>query len=242
MRATFILLLTLAAQAQQRPDARVEFEVVSVKPGDPADPASSSRPSAGGMQWRNTTLKNLVRGAYGLNEFQLQGGPKWADSQRFHIDAKLPAGTSREQMPLMMRALLADRFKLVFHRETKILPEYELVVAPGGPKLEAASPESLNDQSSSQGDRHIKGKALTMSTLAGMMISAVGAPVVDRTGLTGKYTISLAFAPMVGTPRDDEPLPTILGVLPQQLGLKLEKTKGPVEVLVIDRAEQPAEN
>ncbi|MEO8597700.1 MAG: TIGR03435 family protein, partial [Candidatus Solibacter sp.] len=110
------------------------------------------------------------------------------------------------------------------------------------PKLEATSPEAVNDQSSSQGDRQIKGTALTMSSLASMLISAVGAPVVDRTGLTGKYTINLAFAPMLGTPRDDEPLLTILAVLPQQLGLKLEKTKGSVEVLIIDRAEQPAEN
>lgn len=242
MRLTIALLFALAAQAQQQPAARVEFEVVSVKPGDPADPSSSSRTTAGGLQMRNTTLNNLVRGAYRLNEFQLEGGPKWVGSQRFNIDAKMPAGVAREQIPLMMQALLADRFKLVFHRETKMLPEYELVIAPGGPKLEATAAESLNDQSSSQGDRQIRGKALTMTTLANMLISAVGAPVVDRTGLTGKYTISLAFAPMLGTPGDDEPLPTILGVLPQQLGLKLEKTKGPVEVMVIDRAELPAEN
>ncbi len=242
MRATIALLLTLAAQAQQRPAARAEFEVVSVKPGDPADPSSSSGGTPGRLQMRNTTLNNLVRGAYRLNELQLEGGPKWADSQRFNIDAKLPAGASRDQIPLMMQSLLADRFKLVYHRVTKMLPEYELVVAPGGPKLQEASPEDQNNQSSSQGDRLIKGKALTMSTLANMLISAVGAPVVDRTGLTGKYTISLTFAPLLGTPRDDEPLPTVLALLPQQLGLKLEKTKGPVEVLVIDRVELPAEN
>jgi uncharacterized protein (TIGR03435 family) len=241
LRAVIILLLALAAQAQQ-PVVKAEFEVVSVKPGDPADPSSSARTSAGGMQMRNTTLNNLVRGAYRLNEFQLEGGPKWANSQRFHIDAKLPPGAVREQIPLMMQALLAERFKLVFHRETKMLPEYDLVIAPGGPKLEATSSDALNDQSSSRGDRSIKGKALTMSNLASMLISAVGAPVADRTGLTGKYNVNLAFAPMLGTPRDDEPLPTILAVLPQQLGLRLEKTKGPVEVLVIDKVQLPAEN
>jgi len=242
MRVTLAILLALASQAQPQAVARVEFEVVSVKPGDPADPASSSHTTPGRLQMRNTTLNNLVRGAFRLNEFQLEGGPKWAASQRFHIDAKLPPGALQDQIPLMMQAMLADRFKLVFHRETKMLPEYELVIAPGGSKLEATRPESLNDQSSSQGDRQIKGKALTISNLASMLISAVGAPVVDRTGLTGKYTINLAFAPLLGTPRDDEPLPTILALLPQQLGLRLEKTKGPVEVLVIDRVELPAEN
>jgi uncharacterized protein (TIGR03435 family) len=242
MRATVAVVLAMAAHAQQPPAARVEFEVVSVKPGDPADPASSARTTPGGMQMRNTTLKNLVRSAYRLNEYQLEGGPKWIDSAKFNIDAKLPAGVPRDQMPLMMQALLADRFQLEFHRVTKTLPEYALVVAKGGPKLQVASGDDLNSVRSSQGDRQIKGWGMPMSSLANMLIGAVGAPVLDQTGLDGKYNFILEFAPLSGTPREDETLPTIFAVLQEKLGLKLEAIKGPVEVLVIDRAEKPTEN
>jgi uncharacterized protein (TIGR03435 family) len=234
------LALALAAQAQQQPAARTEFEVVSVKPGDPADPRSSGRTTPGGLERRNATLKSLVLYAYHLNEYQLDGGPKWVDSARFNIDARLPAGAPRDQIPLMMQALLADRFKLEFHRETKTRPEYALVVAKGGPRLQAAAEDEY--QSSSQGDRMIKGSALPVSTLAFMLISVVGAPVLDRTGLTGKYDVSLEFAPLLETSVEDETLPDIFAALQDKLGLKLEATKGPVEVLVIDRAEMPTAN
>jgi uncharacterized protein (TIGR03435 family) len=232
----------MAAHAQQQPAARAEFEVVSVKPGDPADPSSSGRTTPGGLEMRNTTLKNLVRSAYRLNEYQLEGGPKWMDSAKFNIDARLPAGVPRDQIPLMMQALLADRFKLEFHRVTKTLPQYELVIAKGGPKIEVTSEDDPKRGSSSQGDRQIKGWGMPVSTLASMLISAVGAPVTDRTGLAGKYNFILEFAPLMGTPRENETLPTIFAALQEKLGLKLEATKGPVEVLVIDRAEKPTEN
>jgi uncharacterized protein (TIGR03435 family) len=242
MRAIAAVLLSMAAHAQQQPAARPEFEVVSVKPGDPADPSSSGRTTPGGLEMRNTTLKNLVRSAYQLNEYQLEGGPKWMDSARFNIDAKLPAGVPRDQIPQMMQALLADRFKLEFHRATKTLPEYALVVAKGGPKLPVAGEDDLKRVRSSQGDRQLKAWGMPISSLANMLISAVGAPVLDRTGLDGKYNFILEFAPLFGTPREDETLPTIFVVLQEKLGLKLEAIKGPVEVLVIDRAEMPAEN
>jgi uncharacterized protein (TIGR03435 family) len=242
MRTIIAVLFAITAHAQTPTPGRVEFEAASVKPGDPADPSSSGRSSAGGMQMRNATLKTLVRNAYQLNEYQLEGGPKWMDSARFNVDAKFPAGPSRNNVPLMMQALLADRFKLEFHRETKILPEFELVIAKGGPKLQRLDESNLPIPGSSQGERLIKGSSLPMSTLAAMLISAVGAPVIDRTGLQGKYNFNLAFAPLSGPTRDDETLPTIFAVLQEQLGLKLAPIKGPIEVLVIDRAEKPAEN
>jgi len=109
------------AEQLQQPAPRVEFEVVSVRPGDPNDPSSSGRSTPGGMEMRNTTLNTLVRSAYGLNEFQLVGGPKWAGSAKFNVVAKIPMGTTRDQMPLMIQSMLADRFKLEFHRETRAL-------------------------------------------------------------------------------------------------------------------------
>jgi hypothetical protein len=107
----------------------------------------------------------------------------------------------------MMQSMLADRFKLEFHRVTKSLPEYELVVAKSGPKLTATDPNDPHAGSSSQGPRQIKAAAQPISTLARMLESAVGAPVIDRTGLEGKYTFSLAFASLL--PQEDEKLPTI---------------------------------
>ncbi len=216
--------------------------MVSIKPADPNAHGSSSRSTPGTVEWQNTTLKNLVRGAYRLNEYQLEGGPKWLDSDRFNVIAKLPAGVPREQSWQMLQAMLADRFQLQIHRVIKTLPEFALVIAKGGPKIQESSEEDRKMQRSSQGERMIKGWGLSISQLADMLISAVGAPVVDRTGLTGKYNFNLAFAPLQGTPRDDEPLPTIFTVLQEQLGLKLEAIKGPVEVVVIDRAERPVEN
>src|SRR5258706_16353089 len=103
-----------AGNAPQPRGGGVDFKVVSVKLGDPADPGSYVRATLGGLQLRNTTLKNLVRSAYHLNEYQVDGGPKWLDSAKFAIDAKLPAGVPRDQIPLMLQAMLADRFKLEF--------------------------------------------------------------------------------------------------------------------------------
>ncbi len=220
--------------------AQAEFEVVSIKPGDPGDPASSARSTRGGLEMKNTTLNNLVRGAYNLNEFQLAGGPKWADTAKFDIVAKLPAGAAREQTQQMLQAMLAERFKLVFHRETRTIPEYALVVGKDGPKLRASSEEEKKQSRTSQGPRMIKATGTTVEALARMLISAVGAPVLNRTGLEGEYNFDLRFAPLMGG--TEETLPDIFGAVQQQLGLKLEPIKGPVEVLIVDKAEMPTPN
>jgi uncharacterized protein (TIGR03435 family) len=227
-----ILLAMLAA-------AQVQFDVVSIKPGDPSSPESSVYPAPHGLRMKNATLKGMVRMAYGLNEYQLAGGPKWLDSALFNIDAKSPAGATVRQIPEMLQALLAERFKLVFHRETRILPEYALVAAKGGAKLQTASEDEKRLTTTSSGDRMIKGRAARIADLVRMLIGVVGAPVVDRTGIEGQYDFSLEFAPLLGAP--DDRLPDVFGAL-QQLGLKLEPIKGPVEVLAIDKAEMPAAN
>ncbi len=227
-----ILLAMLAA-------AQVQFDVASVKPGDPSSPESSVYPAPHGLRMKNATLKSMVRMAYDLNEYQLAGGPKWLDSALFNIDAKSPAGATVRQIPEMLQTLLADRFKLECHRETRTLPEYALVVAKGGPKMQAAGEAEKKLTTTSSGDRMIKGRAARISDLVRLLIAVVGAPVVDRTGIEGQYNFSLEFAPLLGAP--DDRLPDVFGAV-QQLGLKLEPIKGPVEVLVIDKAEMPAAN
>ena len=117
------------------------------------------------------------------------------------------------------------------------MPEYALVIAKGGPKLEKAD----GPYSTSQGPRMIKARKVSVATLASMLISAVEAPVVDQTGLTGEYNFALEFAPLLGPSRENETLPNIFAAV-QELGLKLEAIKGPVEMVVIDRAEMPTEN
>jgi uncharacterized protein (TIGR03435 family) len=153
---------------------------------------------------RNTTLKSLVMSAYQLNEYQIAGGPKWMDSAKFNIDAKLPAGALQEQIPLMTQTMLADRFKLEFHRETRTLREYALVVAKGGPKFGTPSESSHKGVATSQSDNQITGWGRPISDLARMLIGAVGAPVVDQTGLKGQYDFDLKFAPLLGVSRDGD--------------------------------------
>jgi len=246
MRAIVAIVLAIAAQAQQ-PAPRVQFEAVSVKPGDPAHGATSWSAPPGRLVARNTTLKNLVVNAYRLKEYQIEGGPLWMDSEKFDIDAKLPAGAVPGQIPTMLQAMLADRFKLEFRRETKTLREYALVVARGGPKLQAASEggrEGHLSQSYSHAARKIEGFGIAMSSLADALMDSAGAPVLDRTGLKGQYNVTLEFAPQLETFADDlpEPLPTVFSAVQIQLGLKLEEIKEPVEVFAIARVEKPAAN
>jgi uncharacterized protein (TIGR03435 family) len=137
--------------------------------------------------------------------------------------------------------MLADRFKLESHRETRTLREYALVVAKGGPKVGKPS-EGEHSFETSQNDNQITGWGRPLSDLARMLIGVVQAPVVDRTGLKGKYDFDLKFAPLSAAPEADQGLPTIFSALQEKLGLKLEAIKGPVEVLVIDHAEMPSAN
>ena len=240
MRILTVFLVLMQAAYGQSP-ARVEYEAASIKPGDPNDPSSSGRGRTGGIEMHNTTLANLVRSAYGLNEFQLYGGPKWIDTARFDLVAKFPTGATQEQKPLMMQNLLADRFHLVFHRETRMLPQYDLVVAKGGPKLVASSEDDAKKTRSSQGPRLLRAWGADCAMLARMLVSAVGAPVRDKTGLDGKYNFDLSFAPMQGATPDDDARPSLFAAI-QAIGLRLEPTKAQVEVIVIDSANLPDAN
>jgi uncharacterized protein (TIGR03435 family) len=238
VRTAVAAVLAMTAHAQRQPAARAEFEVVSVKPADPAANGNSWGATPGRFQARNFTLKGLLLTAYHLNEYQLEGGPKWMDSAGFNIDAKLPAGAPMDQAPLMIQAMLADRFKLEFHHETKTRPEYALVIAKGGPKLQAAHEDDRDHTGSATFAHRLQiGCVGPISGLADMLISAIGAPVLDRTNLKGRYKVTLTFAPLA-----DDPAPTVFAALQEQLGLRLEAIKGPVDVLVIDRVEMPTEN
>ena len=230
--AGMLALTVLAAQAQ--PPA---FEVASVRLSPP-------RPGAAGftrmdsdpalVRYSNTTLQILISMAYKVDSRLVVGGPAWLDSEHYDVVAKLPSDTPKEQVPAMMQRLLEERFKLAIHRETKEERVYALVVAKTGPKLEKGR-EGPNQMLPGR----IMGGSITMGMLAGMLASFVGGEVVDRTGLPGTYHVDLKWQP----PADPANTSELFAALQEQLGLKVESGKAPVERLVVDRAERiPAEN
>jgi uncharacterized protein (TIGR03435 family) len=235
------IAISIALVAQQQP-VNVEFEVVSIKPADPVSPAHMAHQTPGGFRGRNLRLFELIMSAWHLNRDQLIGGPSWLETAGWDIDARFPEGASPTQAPQMMQAMLADRFRLVAHRETRTLPVYVLTVAKGGVKLHQGDGRG----GMSAGPRLIRYGAGTMGELAGQLASYLGRNVIDRTGITGQYAINLSFAPVdPGAPVGDAAqdfAPSIFQALQDKAGLNLESTKGPVEVLVIDHAEKPRLN
>jgi uncharacterized protein (TIGR03435 family) len=266
--AIALLAITLAgsraprwiAFAQQAP--RPSFEVASIKPGDPTSRQFGFGVRPGRFIVTNATLKMMVGFAYDVRDHQISGGPKWLDSDRFSIEAKpnsatpIPAGPEgMGQTRLLLQSLLADRFKLTLHRETKEEQVYELVVAKGGPKLkENALPDATGRQGLfSTGRGQMTGTAVPISVLS-ILSGQLGRSVIDKTGLTGKYDFTLTYTPeqgqggAFGPPGPDAPPPpdpngpSIFTALQEQLGLRLESAKGPVDILVVDHAEKPDAN
>jgi uncharacterized protein (TIGR03435 family) len=199
----------------------------------------------------NLPLRDLIQFAYGLPKSQILGGPAWLDSIMFDIDAKsdplvdaqlhtLPTGQARQQKQLMVKALLADRFQFKAHQETRQLPVYALVVAKNGPKFK---PSEINGTTINSGrtSLHVAGSDDTISILARELAQALGRVVLNQTGLSGRYDLTLRWTPDDATPDSSAP-PGIFTAIEEQLGLKLESTRGSVPVLVIDSVEMPSAN
>jgi uncharacterized protein (TIGR03435 family) len=200
--------------------------------------------------------------AYGIRDFQIVGGPAWLGTERYDITAKPEDAANQEQVKLMVQALLADRFKLEFHRETKELPTYALVVGKGGPKLKKYVETDGDSSGSGGGGRggmmrmmgrgHFEANGVPVSALANQLAQALGRSVIDKTELTGNYDFKLDWTPDenqpgIGPAGDNHaPAPadgaSIFAAVQEQLGLKLEGSKGPVEILIVDRAEKASEN
>jgi uncharacterized protein (TIGR03435 family) len=244
MRSLLIgLFVIFALPAQQT--GKIEFEAASIKVANPASSsgggAHMAKVTAGGWEARNLYLRDLVCSAWKVNVDQIVGGPNWFASAGWDIDARYPAGAGSAEFPRMLQALLADRFQLVIHRETRTMPVYALTLAKGGSKLKEST-EAMGTMSA--GPRMIRYGAGSMKDLASQLSSYLEREVLDQTGLTGHYVINLSFAPVDpgGSGGTDGPLPSIFQALQDQAGLKLESTKGPVEMLVIDRVEKPSPN
>jgi len=297
MTSAAVLLCASIALGQQ-PNPKLTFEVASIKPAAPQAMRRIQGDWGGGpgtpdpsrIRLTDMTLRMLIMRAYDVQSFQVSG-PSWMDSQHFDVIAKVPHGAAKEDAKMMLQNLLADRFKLKLHKESRQAPIYELVVAKGGIKLKgaaqtAAAPAEgpggpppgpplrdkdgllrtphgqLGIQGGVNGRMRMQGDAVTMARLTDILGTAMGRPVVDKTGLTGAYDVTLDFSPEgmgpgpkgpapgagggnpAEAPRDsNDSGPTIFTALQEQLGLKLESRKGPVDLLVVGSVEKtPTEN
>jgi len=217
-----------------------EFEVASVKLHPlGGTPHVSIAGDPGRITYTNITVRGLIREAYGITKvYPISRGPDALSTECYDVIAKVPPDASKEQRMLMLQALLAGRFKLVVHRETKELPIYTLVAGRDGPRFHAVEDDGSAPETGSGGGHQIKAHHISMKLLAATLQGWIGDTVVDATGLTGLYDLNLDFNVDEGKPDEG---PTIFEAV-QQVGLKLEVRKGPVEVVVIDHVEKPSVN
>ena len=252
------LLIAVAPSAHAQ-SARLKFEVASVKRNNSGSRASSCCAGPGRLVGTNVTPGMLITVAYKVQDFQVVGAPAWVNSDRYDIEAKADdsvasQGNSNTTGP-MLQSLLEDRFKLVVRRETRELPIYELTVAKSGSKLKAEgcntrdpnSPPSRQRPSdcgfSVMDNNMIRATHIDMDRFVPMLTFWVRRTVVDKTGFKGTFDVDLKWNPdeAAATPGTDT-APSIFTAIQEQLGLKLESSKGPVEVLVIDSVHRPSEN
>jgi uncharacterized protein (TIGR03435 family) len=247
------------------------FEVASIKPDKSGTPMIMFRLTPDGLNVANTPLKMLIQQAYGVEENQVIGFPNGLNSERYDIEAKVDSSDVAKlhdldphQRMRMLQPVLAERFQLKVHRETRDLPVYELVLGKGGPKFHEAKPGDTYPNGIKGPDGHsgpglvwIQDGQLTCQAVGTVELTRIlsqrlGHNVLDKTGLTGKYDFTMQW------PREEGPGsmldggeggnaaessgPSIFTVIQEQLGLKLESHKAPVEVLVIDHVEAPSAN
>jgi uncharacterized protein (TIGR03435 family) len=239
--AESLLVITIMATPAVRAQSPV-FEVTSVKVNHSGD-GSSSFPYLrnGRLVAKNTTFKSILQVAYGLSALQVTG-PGWIESDRFDLEARAPEGVPDTEVKPMLQALLKDRFQLAAHIETRELQVYDLMVAKDGLKIFLADdPEHPFKQPPRNGAYSMMmGASTTMDQLANQLASPAGRPVVNRTGLTGRYSYALGFSPLStqATGAADSSSVDIFAALEQQLGLKLESKKESLDVLIVDHAER----
>ena len=261
LAAPAALAQTAPPTASQATDSTAKlpaFDVISIRPNNNSTQMNGGnfsrrvgvRTTPDGFSASSLDLKSLIAIAYGVKPDQVSGGPGWIDSNRYDIEAKVvaangatPQPLTREQSNLMLRSLLADRFKLAVHNETKEAPIYELIVAKNGPKLQPAKPDEPSKSSMSMGSsEQLTATAIQISSLITQLSYQLHSPIIDKTGLTGTYDITLQWAPDQGAASPDSPGPSIFTAVQEQLGLKLVPSKGPVDTLVVDHVEPPTEN
>ena len=267
---TAALVAFASASAAQNAATRSGFEafdVATVKPTAPEETGPHTgryirMQSAHRFQAKNYTVNGLIAAAYDLNPKMLSGGPAWAETDRYDVLAATPGDLlpSHDDQMRMLRKLLSDRFKLSFHRKKEDFAIFELTVAKNGPKLKPSSAppdEPYNATTTlypaaSGGIDHalLPAHNITIQQFASVLQRAIlDRPVVDNTQLTGRYDFDLEWTPdesnfggtlPQGPP--DSSKPGLFIAIQQQLGLRVEATRGPIETLVIDGLDRPSDN
>ena len=272
----FGLLYATDSQGQTQPDDTAvqlpAFEVTSIKPDKSGTQMIMFRFTPDGLNASNTPLKLLIQQAYGVEENQVIGFPNGLSSERYDVEAKVEASDvaklhdlDAHQRMRMLQPVLAERFQLKAHRETRDLSVYELVLAKGGPKFHEAKPGDTYPNGIKGPDGHsgpglvwmqdgrLTCQAVGMVELTRILSQRLGHNVLDKTALTGKYDLAMDWPPPEDRPgpmpgggeggnAPESSGPSIFTVIQEQLGLKLESHKAPVEVLVIDHVEAPSAN
>ncbi|HTX34295.1 MAG TPA: M56 and DUF3738 domain-containing protein [Bryobacteraceae bacterium] len=254
-----LFVRSIRAQSQSLAGGAPAFGVASIKPNRTGARNSGFRRFTGGqLDATNIPLRMLIAFAYDIPQDRVLQGPGWLDSERYDILAKPDAGSgqavdrSMGAIRLRTQALLADRFKLALHKETRQLPIFRLVVDSGGPKH--LQPPKGNTPDLFTNGHHVTCQAASMEFFAKVFLTGqMGGPVLDETGIQGKFDFSMDWTPddnppaRPGDPGEvgsapDPAGPTLMRALREQLGLKLVPGKGPVEVLIVDRADKASEN
>jgi uncharacterized protein (TIGR03435 family) len=231
------LMVGLAAASAQT----LQFEVASIKPNTSADNGSSTTTNDGEVIIRNNTLRQLIQNAFDVRSFSLSA-PDWLTTVHFDVTAKLPRKATFAEQRVMMQALLTERFGLVVHHETKIMQGYALLVAKNGPKIQPVAGDGGHSTNSSRGK--IVAEGTTMAQLADMISRQIRQPVTDMTELKGVFNLTLTYTPEMGEEKAaGESGPSVYTALQEQLGLRLEGRKIPVDTVVVDHVEKtPTEN
>jgi uncharacterized protein (TIGR03435 family) len=279
-----LVLLASALLNAQSPPKRPEFEVASIKPTPPGGEGSFiGTKGPGRFDAENTPIRALIAEAYGVKTFEIYGAPGWLASDKYDISAKAEAGPGaklsadalRADLRLRLQTLLEDRCALKVHRETKELPVYALTIAKGGVKVKPPNCVTFDINNrppppapgeprpafcGNMGGRRdgvnstLNATGIAMKDLTRWLSNTTSRTVIDKTGYTETFNLSLEWTPdgaLRPAPSDDPAKPaaspdtvgpSIFTALQEQLGLKLESTKGPVEVLVIDHVEKPSAN
>jgi uncharacterized protein (TIGR03435 family) len=225
-----------------------QFEVAAIHASDPKESAAPSGclTTPGLMRCANVTLKRCIVGAYGVGQDRVLGGPDWINTDRFQITGRADQPIGDKALMAMLQTLLAERFKLVLHRETGRGETMVLVLEVGAnlPKLQSAG--DVNPSWKNMHD-HLEATKITMSEFAEILSRNLNIPVMDRTGLVGEFSLTLHWNPDNADALERDEAAAVLrsevaGAIARQLGLALKERKMPVEVLVIDHAERPSEN
>lgn len=247
------LIFSLLLHSQDK-SARLTFEVASIRPAKPGVQGGGIKPLPGGQEYsaKNVPVKLMISLMYKIPMRQITGGPGWIETDFYDVEAKADRSYNLDDLHTMFQNLLADEFKLKFHKETREGPVYALLLDKSGLKMEVNESAQDFEIPIQGGPNGIVGKRVPMQYLSwflGQVLQRDERPVINQTGLDKNYDFTLVFAPELPPdfPKENLPpgfldRPGIFDALKQQLGLRLEAQKGPVEYYVIDQVEKPAAN